>query len=406
MPDEGEGTAGRLAQHPLGQPGRRRPVGELDQRARGARVVRPPWGARAEAREREHDPGTHGGIPEVVRRHVVLRVDGTRRRERPRPVLAEQGADDLRWRAWRRGQAVPRREQHVGAVRADEQVEEARLGRARADVRRRVPHAGVRTELVAERLDQPGRAQCRGGVVRMARGEQLQASSRGGLCAARGVVALGRDHGRGVGRVGRRVRQVQPPDRVRDAELVLELERDLLGAADQEQVVGHHVRIDHRRPRPVAREEVVLRLAGAHGQHLEDLARLVLPELQQRCERVHDLHRDGLGDHHPPARRGQVVRAIAVGQPEVGLGGAVAAAQVAGVRGCRTVVPERGREGAHGHGRRGVRARRDVDAVELEQLRHGSTPGPRLGPEVRVDQGRRPQPVAPISLSNSPARWR
>ena len=74
---------------------------------------------------------------------------------------------------------------------------------------------------------------------------------------------FGRDDVRGVAGIAGDVVEVDPSDRVLHVELVLDLERDLVRATDEQQVIRNDVRVDRSRSGVVTAEEILLGLAGA-----------------------------------------------------------------------------------------------------------------------------------------------
>ena len=103
---------------------------------------------------------------------------------------------------------------------------------------------------------------------------------------------LGRDDAAGVAVVLVKRVEVDATHGMGHVKLVLEAVGDLLRVAGDQQIVGHLGRIDRAGRAAVARQPGVLRLAGAveelgvAGFIPVALAGLLLPELQQRVERL------------------------------------------------------------------------------------------------------------------------
>ena len=133
-------------------------------------------------------------------------------------------------------------EQHRGRVRSGEQVVQALPGCRVADVVGHLPARGRLPKLIRERLRQAGRAERGRGVGGVAGGEQVHPPP--GVGPAR---LFRGGHGRRVRGVFGRSVEVDAAHGVRHVQLVLERERDLFGAADDQEVVGDLAGIGRRR---------------------------------------------------------------------------------------------------------------------------------------------------------------
>ena len=117
--------------------------------------------------------------------------------------------------------------------------------------------------------------------------------------------------------------KLQPADRVLHVELVLELERDCLGAADEQDVVGEPIGVDGcagRRAEPG--EEGSFRVAGTvsvlAGAQPEAGPSLGGPQPTERLESLQDLGRPRLGGHERPSGLREILGVPAEHHPEVG----------------------------------------------------------------------------------------
>ena len=153
-----------------------------------------------------------------------------------------------------------------------------RIGRDRLE-----PAADAAGEVAfGERFHQLIGTQLRRRVERVARREE------GHLPRARpDLVRLHRDDARGVRCVLRRRVEREQPDRVLDRELAAEAERDLRGAADDEEVEGHARRIDVAGGDAVSSEPAPSRFARDVVEFLETAASVTwrLRACEQRGER-------------------------------------------------------------------------------------------------------------------------
>ena len=127
---------------------------------------------------------------------------------------------------------------------------------------------------------------------------------------------LGRDHAARVRGEVRELGEVDPPDRIKQAELTLHRVRDLRRRSDEQQVERHALRVARPRADPLTREPAVRALARAQRAHLRELPveppRLLPAQREQRLQRREDrllprrrlAVRSGVREHHaPPGRR-------------------------------------------------------------------------------------------------------
>jgi hypothetical protein len=114
----------------------------------------------------------------------------------------------------------------------------------------------------------------------------------------------------GVPRVILGALEIEPPDRVLNVQLVLELEGDLLRAAHEQQVVGHVGRVGRVELGAIFRKERHLCVAGPVlklGEAVCALLRsFVPPPGHERFERLPDLGRGANGKDDRPAGLGQL----------------------------------------------------------------------------------------------------
>jgi hypothetical protein len=256
-------------------------------------------GARAVAGEQERDGPEKVGVGrQVVAGEVVLLGDRLAPPGfRSGPVLAQEGAlvTQLQRMILGEAHAVAGGEQQRRRGAAEQPRERLVCGRLAGDLFDRP--AGQLWDLrqqVGERGDQRGRARLGRVVVGVGDREERQpAVEREGL-------RLGSDDAAGVMRVLLDGVEADPPDRILDADLRLEAERDLLRVADEQQVIGHLLRIRRARAGAVAREELLLALAGAHAGDPGVLLIVALDGPAGDAASVGQQRRKGLADRRLP----------------------------------------------------------------------------------------------------------
>ena len=211
-------------------------------------------GSGTEAGEQEGDHPRQVGVGDIRRRKPVRGADLPA--ARPRPVLAYQRSLDgaLVRVAGRETHPVGRGEEQVGSLGAGQQGPQPVLGGVCADEGPDRP--GPVAQRGRERRDQVLAAQGRRRVVVVASGEEGQPSGSGAR-----ILGFGRDDVRGVSGIAGDVVEVDPSDRVLYVQLVLDLERDLVRATDEQQVIRNDVRVDRSRSGVVTAEEILLGLA-------------------------------------------------------------------------------------------------------------------------------------------------
>jgi len=309
-----------------------------------------------------------GGVAEVVGAEVVLLVHG------PLPigsgpVLAQQRALMARLPrvAVREAHPVGGGEQQRRRVPSPEEPGQPLLGRLLAEMGLHRPVGPLAADLFGEWDHQLAGAQRGGRVAGVSRREEVGSSSRDTVACLRG------DDGAGVARVLLDRVEVKAADRILHVELVLEGVGDLLGPADEEQVVRDVVGIGRSRSGALAGQELLLGLTGPVGPVADELAVVVLadagclaaPVVEQLAERLPDGRVRVVGEDHAPAGLRQAPRVDALLRPEGRLGRAMMPpAQLLQVRRVDHLASGDLRDRLRRHRRQQVGAGGGVDAVE------------------------------------------